>query len=371
MKVLHVTKKYPSAIGGDAVVVSNLERQQIRNGHATAILTSRCEAIEEDVHVHKFGFTDTAEGLDRISCKRLLSLPILFAKSFSVVRRERPDIIHTHSIDLTFFVSFAARRYRIPIVHTFHIVSFNDLQQSFFRRKVELLLLRGSRVRAVTAPNGYEVYSLRRAGVQNVHLLFNGVDPGDWDGRRVTSASDGVFRFIAVGRMEKQKGYSCLIRAVERLGAISDRPFHLTIVGSGSEHAHVSSLIDDLGLETRVSLAGPLPPKKVRELYGESDALVISSLWETTPLTLLEAWASGLPVICTRVGILRDEAYDRVALMAEPGSSEALSSKMLLALSDDGLLKRVACNGSTEVRNNYGWTKIATRLQHLYADVLS
>jgi len=60
-----------------------------------------------------------------------------------------------------------------------------------------------------------------------------------------------------------------------------------------------------------------------------------------------------------------------VALMAEPGSSEALSSKMLLALSDDGLLKRVACNGSTEVRNNYGWTKIATRLQHLYADVLS
>jgi glycosyltransferase involved in cell wall biosynthesis len=371
MKILHVTKKYPRAIGGDAVVVSNLERQQVRNGHKTAILTSCCDSIDADGHVYTFGFKNTVEGLDRITYKRLLSLPMLFVKAFAVMGREKPDIIHTHSIDLTFFVSFAARCYRIPIVHTFHIVSFNDRQQSLLRRKTELLLLRGSNVRAVTAPNAYEVRSLRQAGVRNVHLLFNGIDPVDWPFRRVKHGNAGVFRFIAVGRMEKQKGYSNLIRALAQLVATSARPFHLTIVGCGSEYFNLASLIEDLGLEDRVALVGPLSPESVRALYAESDALVISSLWETTPLTLLEAWVTGLPVICTPVGILRDETYDRVAVMTRSLTTEALSSKMLLALSDEELLDRVSRNGLREVGDKYVWPAIASQLQDLYVDTLS
>lgn len=370
MHILHVTKKYPNAIGGDAVVVSNLVRLQISSGHDVAILTSNCHDILEEDRIYKFGLKDTGDGLDHISFRRLISLVILLVKSFSVIGRERPDVIHAHSVDLTFFVSLAAHFYHVPIVHTFHIVSFNDPQQSAVRRKTELQLLRGSRVRAVTAPNDYEVESLRRAGVKNVYLVLNGIDLRHWKCVRRSPREGGLFRFIAVGRLEKQKGFEYLIEAVEHLVHRTDLPFHVLIVGHGSEHARLSSLIHELHVTPWICLSGAQSSDVVKQLYTHSDALVISSLWETTPLTLLEAWALGLPVVSTPVGILRYERADRVAGMIECKSAESLSNKMNLILTNPGLSSILRENGSAEVKN-YQWSSIAHVVQHVYSEVLT
>src|SRR5687768_4261766 len=102
MKILHITKKYPHALGGDATVVSNLEKQQWAHGDKVAILTSNCKEIIRKRNVHLFGLRDTPAALDAITPRRLVSLAHLFFKSFSVIRKERPDVIHTHSIDMAF-----------------------------------------------------------------------------------------------------------------------------------------------------------------------------------------------------------------------------------------------------------------------------
>ena len=55
MKILHITKKYENALGGDAVVVSNLERQQLDQGHEVIVITSNCDEIIDDERHYKFG----------------------------------------------------------------------------------------------------------------------------------------------------------------------------------------------------------------------------------------------------------------------------------------------------------------------------
>ena len=126
MKILHVVKKYPQALGGDAVVVANLQKHQEKNGHSVVIVTSRCDEIKDGENIYKFGLKDTPSALDQISIKRIISLIALFFRAFFIIAKERPNIIHTHSVDMAFFISFAARFFHVPIIHTFHIVTFYD-----------------------------------------------------------------------------------------------------------------------------------------------------------------------------------------------------------------------------------------------------
>ena len=180
MKILHVTKKYPNALGGDTVVVSNLQKHQEAAGHQVAILTSNCDEIKDGPRVHKFGLRDTPSALDQITRRRLVSLIGLFFKAFIVLLKERPDVIHTHSIDMAFFVSFAARFFRRPLIHTFHIVTFYDENQSAMRRRTELWLARVADPRVIPAPNTHDVAMLQRAGLEQARLLPNGVDLDFW-----------------------------------------------------------------------------------------------------------------------------------------------------------------------------------------------
>lgn len=364
MKIMHVCKKYPDALGGDATVVASLEKIQLEKGHSTVILTSNCEDIINDSHIYKYGIKDTPAGLDSISIKRILSLLILLIKSHKIIRAEKPDIIHTHSIDMAFIVSFAARRFHIPMVHTFHIVTFNDKRQSFLRRKSEIALLKLTRASLITAPNSYEVGSLEEMGFSNVVLLPNGINLEDWRGKNENQ--NKIFTFCSVGRIEEQKGFEYLIDAVKLINDKYDIPFELLIAGDGSLKNHLISRVVTLGIESKVKFLGRKSQANIRTLYSKSNAIVIASLWETTPLTLLEAWAMKIPVVSTDVGILRNEKNYRVAIIAKNGDAKSLANAMLKAMRDNESAVKVARTAYEEVRLIYTWKRIEGLLEIIY-----
>ncbi|HEU5186894.1 MAG TPA: glycosyltransferase family 4 protein, partial [Candidatus Saccharimonadales bacterium] len=294
MKILHVCKKYPPILGGDAIVVSHLVNQHLAN-HDIVIVTSNCVGIPNDPHIYKLGLADTPSGLDAITLKRIISLFIIFFRMFAILYKERPHVIHTHSVDMAFFASFAARFFNIPLVHTFHIVTFYDTQQSALRRKSELWLLQKAKPCFVTAPNNYDVQKLQAAGVHQAVLLPNGVDLTFWTPSE--PAHNKQFTFLAVGRLEDQKGYTYLIKAVAQLTKKVTEPFSVMIIGEGSQKNALKELAHAHNVDHLVELAGGKTPKQTRALLKKADALVCPSLYETTPLTLLEAWATKTPVI--------------------------------------------------------------------------
>lgn len=369
MKILHLTKKYPEALGGDAVVVSNLQKRQEAAGHSVVILTSNCKEIKDGQNIYKFGLADTPEGLDQITVRRLISLAGLFLASFRVLARERPDVIHAHSVDMAFMASFAARWFKIPMVQTFHIVTFYDQTQPALRRKTELLLAKAAGLRAVTAPNAYDVSALKNAGLSQAVLLPNGVDLHFW--RRNPKAKKGpVTTFISFGRLESQKGHEYLIKAAASLHHTSAQPFKVIIAGEGSQKQYLLKLARQRGVEDLIKFVGRKTPKQIQTLLSETDIAVFPSLYETTPITLLEAWAVGIPVIATNVGILRSVPENtRLAFMTDPGDEWSLAKAMQQCMADRARLQELAAAGHEEVKK-YAWPGIADRAENLYRRVL-
>ena len=89
MRILHVTKKYPNALGGDAIVSFNLEKQQKKLGHKVFILTTNCDEILEKPNIIKFGLKDLAQNWDFVTFKRLFSSLILFFLSFCIIYKQK------------------------------------------------------------------------------------------------------------------------------------------------------------------------------------------------------------------------------------------------------------------------------------------
>lgn len=361
LSILHVCKKYPPALGGDTVVVSHLEREQKKNGHRVIIVTSRLKDLARRSGLYGIGLPETGAGLDAITPRRLLSLLILGVKMFAILRRERPNVIHTHSVDMAFFVSFAARWYHIPLVHTFHIVTFYDSRQSWLRRHSELWLARGAGAYRLTAPNSYDVAQLQAAGLRRTVLLPNGVDLDYW---QVTPQKSPVFSFVAFGRLESQKGYEYLIKAAALLK--DHDPFTVTMIGEGTRLGALKKLAHTLDVTDIVTFVGRKSAAETRTLLASADAVVQPSLYETTPLTLLEAWAAGKPVITTPVGILRDtDRAFRAAHVVPLRDEYALMEAMHHLMNNAEERRLIAQNAKQEVKQ-YNWPTIARTTETIY-----
>ena len=110
--------------------------------------------------------------------------------------------------------------------------------------------------------------------------------------------SDGTFRFAGVGRLVPCKRFDLLIRAfIDEFKG--DNRFHLDIIGNGEEYLPLKHLIHEHGCENQISLLGVMDRKEVAEYYHKCNALVMSSNLETFGVPIIEAMASGLPVITT------------------------------------------------------------------------
>jgi glycosyltransferase involved in cell wall biosynthesis len=369
VKILHVTKKYPHALGGDAVVVENLQKHQEESGHQVAILTSNCKDIKTGEHIYQFGLRDVAQALDHITPRRLISLFGLFFKAFYVLFKERPDVIHTHSIDMAFMVSFAARLFWIPMIHTFHIVTFYDQNQSFLRRKSEVLLAKASGLRLITAPNAHDVDALHEAGLLQSAVLPNGVDMDFWQPEKNASPAISDFTFVSVGRLEKQKGYDMLVRAAAELAQQSAPTFRIIIAGEGTQRHHLERLIEEYNLQMAIDLVGWKSANQVRQLLSRADAAIFSSHYETTPITLLEAWAMKVPVVTTSVGILRGLSKEaNYVYLAKASDAASLAMAMRQCMSSAGERKKVALAGHKEAKK-YTWPGITQTAETFYASI--
>jgi glycosyltransferase involved in cell wall biosynthesis len=288
--------------------------------------------------------------------------------AFKVLRAERPDVIHTHATEMALAVSFAARHYRIPIVHTFHIVTFYYQQQPMLRRKTELLMAKAAHATLITAPNRYDVDRLKKAGLTQVQLMPNGIDLEFWKNPSSTRKRS-QFTFVTAGRLEQQKGYEYLIKAAGLLKQTNEN-FQVVVIGDGSQKARLYELARLSGVLKFIVFAGRKPADQIREIYASADAAVFPSLWETTPLTLLEAWAMQLPTIITRVGILRGtKVYDNSVILVKRHDQMSLAKAMSTVLSNGSIRNNLATSGIQQVQA-FTWDKIYGIANGLYKDTV-
>lgn len=158
--------------------------------------------------------------------------------------------------------------------------------------------------------------------------------------KRVTEKKD-VKKLIAIGRLEYQKGFDLLIKAMIQL---KDKNVHLNIVGKGSEEEKLKQLVKKLNLENKISFLGF--KDNIQEYLEDSDFFVLSSRFEGFPNVVLEAHMCGKPVVAFKCkGGLNELIIEGVnGELALDGDPEDLGKKIKISLNknyDSELIKKI------------------------------
>ncbi len=140
----------------------------------------------------------------------------------------------------------------------------------------------------------------------------------------------------------------------------------LTIAGSGPEERRLRELAAELGLRETIRFAGRLDRDAMAALYRSADIVLNPSLADNMPNSVLEALASGVPVVSTNVGGVPYILQDKVtALLVPPADPVAMAAACLQILKSDDLWQRLSAAGLTEVQR-YTWLRVAPSLANVY-----
>lgn len=240
-----------------------------------------------------------------------------FFKMMYLLAKEKPEYLVSNWTSVNCFALFAALPFKVKVVCVEHI-HFSQPPKfwQFFRR---LTYWRAHRVICLTDK---DLLDYQKIGVR-AEKIYNPLTVEV----SALSKREGK-KFIAVGRLELQKGFDILIKSF-RLVVDHYPDASLEIFGDGTQRAILSKLISDLKLEESVLLKGAT--KNISGAYASSDFFVLSSRFEGFGLVIVEAQAHGLPVVafdCPRGPA--EIIVDRVnGLLVENGSITDLAFKMI------------------------------------------
>jgi glycosyltransferase involved in cell wall biosynthesis len=144
----------------------------------------------------------------------------------------------------------------------------------------------------------------------------------------------------------------------------------LTVCGSGPELDRLEAMCDELSISKAVTFTGAVDNYRMAELYQSASAVINPSLVDNMPISILEALASGVPVVSTNVGgIPHLVKQGKTALLVSPGDDEGMADAVISLLKDRGLAEDLIREGLNEIQQ-YTWPRVKERLLEMYHSVL-
>lgn len=174
-----------------------------------------------------------------------------------------------------------------------------------------------------------------------------------------------VPHLIVTRNLEEIYDNASAVRALARIRARHPNA-RLTLAGSGPCRAALERLCAELGVADAVRFAGQLDNERIAELYATADLLLNPSRVDNMPISLLEAMASGVPIVSTNVGGVPYVVQDGVsALLVPPGDADALAQAALRVLEEPELAARLRTAGLDAVQA-HAWARVRPRLLDVY-----
>ena len=294
--------------------------------------------------------------------------------------RIKPDVLHTHQIGALWHLGRAAQRQHIAIVHTEH--SDHARMARGWRGKFKSRWwwhAAGKLADGFCCVSEDIARSVRRWGTVKsgkISVIANGVDTGVYgtsqhgiEIRRALGIPANARVVGTVGRLGEVKRQDVLIRAFARMQH-SHPDLWLLLVGDGPERGSLQRLASELGISERTRFAGY--QSRTQHYFAAMDLFALSSRHEGLPLALLEAWASGLPVVSSAVGgIPKVVEHGRTGLLFESGDDAALADSIARLLDHDILRAAIAAAGQVQVRSHYSLQRMADDYENRYRAVLA
>ena len=384
-RILFCTDTYPPQVNGVSVVTALSVAGLRARGWAVGVIAPRYRTTAPNP------FTDPQPGAgleDELTSLPNVGFPLYpdiriaapdYATVARAIARFKPDIVHCE----TEFVigrmgQLAASRAGIPLTTSYH-TDFSRYTESYgvpwmrgiVSRYIGRFHGRARRTYTPSAPARSDVMAI---GARDVEVWGRGVDTGIFSPARRSATLRNAygftdsFTFVHVGRLAAEKGVDTILDAFALASrCLPEGAVHLVIAGVGpceaALRARAPRHVTFLGYLKRTTL---LP-----KLYASAEAFVFSSLTETLGLVVLEAMASGLPVIATPVGGVADHLRDgENGLAFPPNDAEAMSREMVRLALDRPLAARLGAR-ARETALALSWERELDRLDQSYREIVA
>ena len=284
------------------------------------------------------------------------------------VRRQRPDLLHSHLVHADVYGTLASIATRTPIVSSRH----NDdryLLGPF--RYVDRTLAR--RTRRIVAISDAVRRFLERAGLprQKLVTIRYGLDELPSAPSERAPAESGVPAeaplLLAIGRLTAQKDHATLLRAFARVREAHPEAI-LAILGIGPLEAETRALAGRLGLDGSLVLPGRL---EIRDWLERADVFAHTSRWEGFGMVLLEAMLASLPVVATRVSAVPEVVADgESGLLVEPGDVEGVARALTTLLDEPQRARELGAAGLRRARSEFSVGRMVEQTMAVYGAAL-
>ncbi len=304
-----------------------------------------------------------------INIKLVGSLPKLeFLSIFrirKILKKEKPDIIHTHLFGADVYGGLAALSLGIGnIISTEHNLNHNE---GAMRRKLKTLVVnRFSRVIAVSeAVKEYAIVNYKLSK-EKISVFHNGLYFENFY-QEVDIREKEEIVLGSAGRLTEQKGFEKLIQAMR---FVENKNIKLKIAGEGNLKFDLRHLIKKYKLENRITLLGP--QKNIQKFYSEIDIYIQSSKWEGLGISILEAGAAGLPVIASRVDGIKEIISDEEnGILYDYENENALAQNIITLSKSVSARKRLARNLQKRVAEEFSIFRMIEKYENIYEQELT
>lgn len=366
IKIVHVVHSF--GVGGLENGVVNLINRLDEHFEHTVLCLSRSGAMAERLLDRRVAVIEMKLPTDKFR------FPIL--KLSRVLRGIAPDIVHTRGWSSVDAISAARVAGIACVIHGEHGWEAADPQGLNRKRMLVRKCLSPLVDRFVTVSDDLKRWLNQVVGIaeRKITRIHNGVDVRRFSighkeaARRALGLDDSVFVIGTVGRLDPVKDHASLLQGFESITR-AQQPAYLLVVGDGPIRGEIQAQAHRLGIADKVKFLGER--NDIPLVLQALDAFALTSVAEGISNTILEAMASGLPVIATRVGGNPELVeHGRTGQVVEPRDVLALTQAIRSYLSDTKMRCAHGANARERVQQNFSLERMAAQYADLYLGLL-
>jgi glycosyltransferase involved in cell wall biosynthesis len=291
-----------------------------------------------------------------------------------VLRDCRPDIVHTHLHVLRYALPSLLLLKCSSLLHTVHNLAEREIEPR--GRWIQRYALNHGVVPvAVSEEVALSVEDLY--GIQQCRVIPNGIATNHYGCPRTARSEwraregfrDSQVLFVCVARFSRQKNHALLLEAFAQ-GPASDPSAHLVLVGEGSLREQLVEQVENLGLTQRIHFLGLR--SDIPDVLAATDVFVLSSDWEGNPLSVMEAMASGLPIVSTAAGGVPDLFENgKEGFLIQRGDVRGLANSMTSLLSNPERRQSMGMAAAQRARENFDASRMVQEYEQLYENLIA
>jgi glycosyltransferase involved in cell wall biosynthesis len=297
----------------------------------------------------------------------------MYHRLHHALRNYRPHIVHTHLQVLRYALPSILLLKDTSPVHTVHNLAEREVeprgrlvQRFAFKHGVVPIAVAAEVARSVERLYGVQPCRVISNCIPTDCYAYPRTPRGLWRAKEGFGSEDILF--VCVARFVPQKNHTLLLKAFAE-GPASNPHAHLVLVGEGALREQLEQQAKHLGLAGQVHFLGLR--SDIPEVLGAMDVFVLSSDYEGSPLSVIEAMASGLPIVSTAAGGVPDLfRIGREGFMVPPGDVQGLSEAMAFLMGNREARESMGMAAARRAKENFDVSTMVQAYERLYESLL-